>query len=889
VALTPGTRIRTYEIAGALGSGGMGEVYRARDLKLNREVAIKVLPSSFARDAERLARFSREAQVLASLNHPNIAHVHGFEEFSLDDQNAGALIMELVEGPTLADRLARGRLPLDEAVAIARQIVAALDAAHAQGIVHRDLKPANIKVRDDGMVKVLDFGLAKLASPDSSGSGAALANSPTLTAQSTQLGTIIGTAAYMSPEQAKGKAVDKRADIWAFGTVLFEMLAGQPLFQGETISELLASVLKDEPRWNALPAETPVAIRRLLGRCLERDPKRRLHDIADVVPDLDESERAGPARRARDWRPMWFAAGGLAAGSALMAGVLFFGGFRGRAVERHVRHLSVVAPPGRPIVPDSADGAISPDGQVIAFVAAQGSSASLWVRRLDSATPRELPGTKGAVQPFWSPDSTRIAFFADGKLKTIRLDSDAITTICDAPDPRGGAWGAAGRIVFAPSNAGGLMKVSAEGGEPQPATALDSSRGETAHRFPSILPDGRHFAFVALPGHDGHLDVIVGALDANGRTVITTADSGVVYSPPGYLLYMRQNGLAAQAFDARRLSVSGDPLTLSDLAVTYPTQWSGATPLSASADGTLVYYDEGTRSTRFVWFDTATGKQSATVNAPEGTYTQVSISPNGRYAATVRRESAGRSDIWLLDLERGGLTRLTNGPGQNAGPSWSPDSTEIAFTNDSRGGVPQIYVKAINGGAERQLSTDALGFKSTGPWTRDGSAVLFTALDPKTNQDIWILPVQGDHTPKPYLRTPANEISPSMSPDGRYVSYMSDETGQQEMYVQAYPVPGEKYRVTTGGAVFGGWLPDGRLTYGTAPNNDAYVVTVFPGPPIRTSAPQLLGTLPPGIISGDLSPDLKRMLAVIPAERNTQLSLSVVLNWEQMLRENGSR
>ena len=883
MALAPGTRIRTYEIVSAIGAGGMGEVYRARDVKLNRDVAIKVLPPSFAGDAERLARFSREAQVLASLNHPNIAHIHGFEDHVGDGTN-GALIMELVDGPTLADRLDAGTLPLDETLSIARQIVAALDAAHSQGIVHRDLKPANIKVRDDGTVKVLDFGLAKLASADLSGSGPALANSPTLTAQSTQFGTIVGTAAYMSPEQAKGKPVDKRADIWAFGAVLFEMLAGRPLFEGDTISELLASVLRDDPKWDALPANTPAALRRVLARCLERDPKRRLHDIADVLPDLEESEHRGSAAALvthdRPARPLWFAGAGLVIGAALASGLLLLLQ-SGRQPQRELLHLSVLAPAGKTIVSESADGAISPDGRSIAFAAGDSTSSGLWVRRLDNATARELPGTKGAIQPFWSADSARIGFFAEGKLKTVRLDGDTITTICDAPDPRGGTWSSSGEIVFAPSNAGPLMKVSGEGGDPRPVTTPDSTRGETAHRFPYFLPDGEHFVFIALPGHEGHLDVIAGATSGKERKVVASADSGVVYASPGYLIYMRQNGIAAQAFDARRLAVSGDPLTLSSLPVAPPTQWSGAAPVSASADGTLVYYDEGTRNTRFVWFETATGKQIGTVDAPEGAYNQLAIAPNGRYAATTRLQP--RSDIWLLDLERGGLTRFTDLPGQNTVPSWSPDSTQIAFTNDSRGGMPQIFVKALDGGSERQLSTDALGFKSTGPWTKDGSAILFTALDPKTAQDIWILPVQGDHTPKPYLRGPANETTPTISADGHYVGYMSDETGEQELYVQSFPNPGEKYRVTTGGAPFGGFLPDGRLAYGK-PNNEAYAVSIIPGPPLRTGPPQLLGTLPQGVLAADLAPDLKRMLAIVPAQRNTQLTLSVLLNWTQMLR-----
>jgi eukaryotic-like serine/threonine-protein kinase len=888
VALAPGTRIRSYEIVGALGAGGMGEVYRARDLKLNRDVAIKALPASFAADGERLARFSREAQLLASLNHTNIAQVLGFEEHATagDDGagETGVLIMELVEGPTLADRIAGGRLPLDEALPIARQIVAALDAAHAQGIVHRDLKPANIKVRDDGTVKVLDFGLAKLASPDPSGSGSALANSPTLTAQSTELGMIVGTAAYMSPEQAKGKPVDKRADIWAFGAVLFEMLAGRPLFEGETVSEVLGSVLKDEPKWTALPGHTPLAIRRVLERCLARDPKRRLHDIADVLPDLEEAERGGPAHPSVDRRPLWFAAGGLAAGAALTALLVLLGGASFHRTSEVLRSLSVLPPAGQPLIGDVADGALSPDGQSIAFVAGRDPSApNLWVRTFDNAAPRQLQGTKGAVQPFWSTDSSRIGFFSEGKLKTIRVDNGAVTVVCDAPDPRGGTWNAPGQIVFAPSNGGGLMKVSAEGGDPEVATTLDTSRGETGHRFPYFLPDGQHFLFVALPGHDGQFDVIAGSLDGKQRTAITHADSGVLYGEPGYLFFARQNGAAVQAFDAGHLKLSGSPTTLSDLPRIRPSQWAGAPPLSVSTNGALVYYDVGVRNTRFIWCDPKTGRQTGVLAAPDGVYEQVSIAPDGRTAAVARTETVARSDIWLLDLERGGISRFTNGPGQNTQPSWSPDGRQIAFVGD-RGDRTQIYVKSVDGSQpERQLSFDDLPFKGVGPWAKDGSAILFSALDTKTGQDLWILLVQGDHTPKPYIRTPSNEFNVTLSPDGKYTSYFSDETGQSEMYINAFPVPGEKYRVTSGGATIGGWMPDGRIAYSKSEGTDVYIASVLPGRPLRTSPPQALGALPQGLLAGDLMPDLSKMLAVVPAEGNAQASLSVVLNWERML------
>ena len=891
MALASGTRIGSYEVVGLLGTGGMGEVYRARDTKLNREVAIKVLPAFLASDPERLARFAREAQVLASLNHPNIAHVHGFEETaplgSTGVGAAGALVMELVEGPTLADRIAAGPIPLDEAIAIARQLVAALDAAHAKGIVHRDLKPANIKVRDDDAVKVLDFGLAKLASADASSSGASLANSPTLTAHSTQLGMVVGTAAYMAPEQAKGKSVDKRADIWAFGAVLFEMITGRPLFDGETVSEVLANVLKDEPKWSELSPNTPPALRRVLSRCLEKDPRRRLHDIADALPDLDEAERGGPVgakSEARGGGALTYGVAGVIVG-ALLTTLAFSIARPGPATGTSVSALSVLPPAGQPLVQDNVDAAISPDGRSVVFSAGLGRDrAQLWLRRLDSPVPRALTGTVRGFQPFWSPDGSRIGFFADGKLKTLRLDSGTVTELCDAPDPRGGSWSAAGQIVFQPSNGGPLMKVSADGGDPQPATTLDSARGETGHRFPVFLPDGHRFLYVALPGAHGQLDVIAGSVDdIRDRRVAMQSASGVVYAS-GYVIYERTNGaIVAQPFDPRGAATTGDPIALNAMVREVQSEWVGAPAVSVSAAGSLLDYAGGISRTHFVWFD-ATGKEAGTVAAPDGQYNQVAISPDGQRAATVRVESPVRSDIWILDLQRGGATRLTNGPGNNSGPTWSPDGTRLAFISD-RNSQPEIYVKPADGSAaERQVTSDATPFKALGAWSKDGHSIIYSVLDPRTQRDIWIAPVDGGGAPRPYLQTSFNEVNPSLSPDGRWLSYLSDETGEIELYVQSFPDAGNKYRVTSGGVGSGGWFPDGRLAYVTAGSTDAYSVNVTEGPPFRTGPPQKLGGLPSGAISMDVAPDLKHTLAIVPVDRNVLVTLTVVQNWMQMLK-----
>ncbi len=478
MTLTPGTRLGPYEIVSALGAGGMGEVYRARDSKLKRDVAIKVLLAAVANDPDRLARFSREAQVLASLNHPNIAAIYGLEDApstGSGQADVRALVMELVEGPTLADRIAQGAIPLDEALPIAKQIAEALEAAHEQGIIHRDLKPANVKVRPDGLVKVLDFGLAKALAP--AGASATAENSPTISIHATQAGMILGTAAYMSPEQAAGKPVDKRSDLWAFGVVLLEMLTGKPVFTGETVSHVLAAVLRADPDWTRLPADTPASIRRLLRRCLEKDPKKRLSAMADARLELGEQDDVvvatapAPARSST-----WRIASALVAGIALGAGLLPLALPLLRPTPVHqMSRVSVMAPKGVRLKPDPAESAISPDGRLIVFTAVDaGKGTQLWIRPLEALEAHPLAGAEHGILPFWSPDSRYVAFFADGKLKKMPAAGGPVEVICDAPFARGGSWGTADVIVFAPAASGPLMRVLTGGGEPKPVTALSA-------------------------------------------------------------------------------------------------------------------------------------------------------------------------------------------------------------------------------------------------------------------------------------------------------------------------------------------------------------------------------------------------------------------------------
>ena len=646
VPLASGSRLGSYEILAPLGSGGMGDVYRARDTRLNRDVAIKVLPDLFAGDPERLARFHREAQMLAALNHPNIAHIHGLEESS----GIRALVMELVEGPTLAEIIAPGAgrspaaaatsepapaarvgvapraLGIDEALAIAKQIAEALEAAHEQGIVHRDLKPANIKVREDGTVKVLDFGLAKLAAPDASGTAAmaGLSQSPTLTTPAATLaGVILGTAAYMSPEQARGKAADKRADIWAFGVVLFEMLTGQRLFGGETISDTLASVLKTEPSWDALPPSTPPALRRVLRSCLEKDPKRRLQAIGDWRLLLEDAPQ--PVSVTQGKLP-WVIVAATAAILAVAVLVLGFVHFRETPVQPRTARFQVP-------LPEKTGGAIfhlSPDGRTLAISATEGGRRRLWVRPLDSLDARALPGTDDAAYPFWSPDSAFIGFFAQGKLKKIAMAGGPPQTLCEAPNGRGGTWNASGVIVFSGLGSG-LSRVPAAGGVPSPVTKPSTS--EELHRYPEFLPGGNRFLFLINPGKPEVSGIYAGSLDGTPPVRILSDESNAVYVPPdasgksGHLLFRREGTLMAQPFDPGRLGTTGDMFPLAEQVGISATTNNGA--FSASENGVLAYGSgkpEPGLAGELAWMD-RTGKRLGVVGQP-GAVSTAALSPD---------------------------------------------------------------------------------------------------------------------------------------------------------------------------------------------------------------------------------------------------------------------
>ena len=885
MSLQSGTRLGAYEITSRLGEGGMGEVYRARDTTLNRDVAIKVLPDVLAADAERLARFTREAHTLAALNHPNIATIHGVE--------GSALVMELVEGEDLSATIANGPMPPADALPIARQIVLALEAAHEAGIIHRDLKPANIKVRPDGTVKVLDFGLAKALTPDAGVGTSNAANSPTLTAHATQMGMILGTAAYMAPEQARGRAVDRRADIWAFGVVLYEMLTGRRAFEGEEVSDVLAAVLRQDIDWSALPDTTPPSVRRLLRRCIERDPRKRLSAIGDARLDLDEIEPAastplspGPApARPTMLARLWPVAAGAIVTAAIAALVWPSAGESTSGLTR----LSVLPPPGASLYPDSAAVSISPDGTMVALIVGSvtKSETELWVRSLDSMSARRLEGGDGATLTFWSPDGRRIAFFTGTELKTIAVAGGRAEVLADAPGPRGGTWSTSGVIVYAPDASGPLYRIPATGGTPEPVTTLDAERKEYGHRFPTFLPDGDHFLYAALPGRSGKFDIFVGSLRDSSRTFIGSLDASPVYAEPGWLLYARQGVLAAQPFDARTLAIAGDPVPLGDeptsileSTISYTAGWSTA----ASRAGSLAYFSSPSLNTVATWFD-LNGQSAGTLNIPPGHYESVVISPDGSQAILVRSTSPSESDLWLLDLERGGASPLSSGRGRNDSPVWSPDGTRVAFSAD-RDGPADVFVKTVGDAAPEQplFRSDVL-FKNPTAWSPDGRWLTVTQLDPETAQNIWLLPAAGEGDLQALVRSPARDVGGPISPDGRWMAYGSDVTGRYELYVQPFPTPGRAIQVSQQGASFFWWTRDGRrVLFVDADLQGLWRVDVEPGEVLRVGTPVRLATLPAGILSIAATADRQRLLAISP-ERIGIGSVTVVQNWRAALAQ----
>jgi eukaryotic-like serine/threonine-protein kinase len=755
--LSVGGKIGHYEVLSLLGQGGMGEVYRARDTKLKRDVALKVLPEAFARDPERMARFQREAEVLASLNHTNIAQIYGVEE--------RALAMELVEGEA-----PKGPMPFDEAWKIGSQIAAALEYAHDKGIIHRDLKPANIKVTPDGTVKLLDFGLAKAFSNQKEPS-ASPENSPTLTLGATEVGVILGTAAYMAPEQARGKAVDKRADIWSFGVVLYELLTGERVFTGEDAAETLAAVIHKPPDL----AKVPLQARRLLDQCLQKDPKQRLRDIGDAKRLVGENAVAGAAATQQSRPPrLWIAATSIC---FLAAAALAFIQFRERPPE--ARSIRFQIPP--PEKSSFQSFQLSPDGRVLVFTSAD---RRLWTRALDSLQAQPLQGTDGAIYPFWSPDSAFIAFFAQGRLKKIAASGGPPQTLCEVGNARGGAWSRDGLILFSPKTNSPLFRVPATGGIPVQATGKNSTSLAT-HEFPYFLPDGRHFIYTILGAKVGESGIYLGSLDGKPSLRLLSEASNAVYaspqspSPSGHLLFRRGDTLMAQSFDIAQLRLIGDQFPVAERVGSMGTATIfGAFSLS---DNGMLAYGAGSSSTiQLAWVGRA-GKPMGSFGPP-ASYSHFRLAPDER-RITFDAGQSGNLDVWVLDSIRGVTSRLTFDPAIDNLPLWSPDGLRIVWSSN-RGGGFDLYIKSANGtGPEELLIKMGTATGWATDWSKDGRFLLYQRPGEKTGQDLWIAPQFGDRKLFPYLQTQFDEQEGQFSPNGKWVAYVSNESGRDEVYV----------------------------------------------------------------------------------------------------------
>jgi Tol biopolymer transport system component len=912
-----GTSIAHYRVLGELGSGGMGDVYRAHDPKLNRDVAIKVLRRPLMSDEDRLVRIRREAQLLASLNHPNIGQIFGLEDFD----GTCALVMELVDGPTLADRIVHGRFPVREALQIASKIAEALETAHHQGIIHRDLKPSNIKLRDDGVVKVLDFGLAKLVEPTSATTSNATL-SPTISLHATRAGVILGTAAYMAPEQARGKTVDKRADIWSFGCVLYELLTGRRAFGGEEISDTLAFVITKEPEWSALPAEVPAAIRKVLRRCLEKDRNRRFADIADVRLDIEDALNAGPDATAAAIS----AAGGLSrrilALASLAAAVLialaFWIGYRRAPAETPAsvaRFLVSVAPAERlqsaPEDRDAGEGrpsrttmTWSADGHSIIFSAAVGDRQQLYVRTVDRLGATPLPGTEGGAMPFSSPDGRWVGFWSSGSLKKVPIDgSGPATMICETTLPYGASWGADDTIVFS-RGSDGLWRVPAGGGTAQVVVKRDVAKGELKLFSPQILPGGGAILFTVIhapfPTWDDDTEVVVQVLASGERKVLVHGGADGRYLPSGHLLYLRKSALTAVPFDLHDLAATGGAVALiPDVmqSVNTPNEASegGAGQFSVSGTGSLLYASGGIfpDPERSVAWVKRNGSAEPLRLSPRP-YLSPRLSPDGQRFLVWTQ---GDRNVWVHDLSRGVTTRLTS-EGRNARAIWTPDGTRITYGSALAGSENLFWRPSDGSAATERLAASAFA-QSPGVWTPDGKTLLYMTNDPVTRNDIWTLSLEGDRQPRPFLQTPFIEAYPDLSPDGRWLAYVSNQSGRVEVYVQPYPGPGARQQISVDGGTAPAWSRDGReLFYMTAPSvggqaaqTTMMVVPVQLKPTFTAGTPRVLFQGRYGVTANirgyDVAPDGRRFLMVQQKERPvTRLAdMIIVQNWTEELKQ----
>lgn len=870
-----GQRLGVYQILDLLGAGGMGHVYRARDTKLGRDVAVKVLPRLFAADAERLARFDREARLLASLNHPHIAAIYGFEQTS----GVRALVLELVEGPTLAERLQRGPLPITEALGIARQIADALEAAHERRIVHRDLKPHNIKVKPDGSVKVLDFGLAKAVL--GAANDADVSPASTTSIDGTRDGIVLGTASYMSPEQSRGHAVDRRTDIWAFGCVLYEMLTGHPSFAGGTISDTLAAVLKQEPDWQALPADTPPGVRSLLRRCLRKDPVDRLHEIADARIEIQEAiaepAAIAPTGAVRRDAARWVRAipWVVAAGSVAVALLLGYSESRSNGSPAGpVTRLDLDLPPGVELWVYPPGIVLSPDGTRIAFVGVLRGSRQLYTRRLDQFETVPIRGTENANSVFMSPDGRALGFItADLALKKVSLADGLVTTVeHDAEFSAGAAWGADDRITFV--RAGALWQVPATGGPAKQLTTLDSEKRELLHAWPSVIAEGRILLFASITGSSrgaSHIEAL--SVPTGHRRVIVESGTFPLYLSSGHLVFFRDGALLGAPFDVDRLEVTGPVVrVLENLAVGTIMD----APLAALSNaGSLMYAPSDAGTTRLVWVSRQ-GVELPITETPRR-YQYPRLAPDGRRTAV-----ATGGDLWIQDIARATFTRLTSERTVgNAFPVWTPDGTRVLFRTSTGmywiGGDGSSHPQAIDGAVSGDIPC------SVAP---DGDTLAFMRQNAQTSRDVYVLSLHRQSRPRPVVNTPAFEGGAQFSPNGHWMAYASDESGQMQVYVRPFPGPERRWQVSTQGGTQPLWSRNGKEIFYRL-GNKMMVVDVSAGVDVTLSQPRQLFEQRyvfqnVSLANYDISPDGQRFVMVKDEAGSGRLN--VVLNWTEELK-----
>ncbi len=884
-ALVPGFRLGPYEILSAVGAGGMGEVYKARDTRLDRTVAVKVLPARLSENPEFRQRFEREAKTISQLSHPHICTLHDVG----NQDGVEYLVMEFLDGETLIERLAKGPLPLEQMLRYGIEMADALEKAHRQGIVHRDLKPGNVMITKSG-VKLVDFGLAKLAAPQSGGVLSSFSILPTQAGENlTAEGTILGTFQYMAPEQLEGHEADARTDIFALGLVLYEMATGRKAFSGKSQASLIAAIIHTQPEAiSSVQPMTPPALDRVVKTCLAKDPDERFETAHDVKLQLQWIVEGGSAiglpapvtaRRKSRERVAW----ALVPAAAVLAAAATTLIIRFRTEPPRMVRSTLLAPERASFAFDQGPPALSPDGRRVAFIASSSGINMLWVRPLSGLSAQPLAGTEGASYPFWSPDGRSLGFFANGKLKKIDSSGGPPQTLADAGSGRGGTWNREGVILFAPTTRDAIYRVSASGGETSPVTKLDIEASEFSHRWPVFLPDGRRFLYLSqnqISDPAGERNAVWAAsLDGGRKTVLFKANTNVLYAPPGHLLYYRDRTLLARPFDPKALRFTGEAFPVAEAVQFYPT--FAAAVFSASDQGLLAYQTgSGGGQTTLTWFDRS-GKPTGTVGTPASFFAP-RLSHDGRRLALSILDPQSNGDIWIYDLARNTPSRFTFDPANDFGPLWSPDDFRIFFAT-SRKSSGDIYSKDGAGTANEEPLVASLALKIPQDWSPDGRVLLFQANDPRTRTgwDVWTYSTV-DRKAKPFLQTPFSEVLPRFSPDGRWVTYTSNESGREEIYVAPFPGPGGKWQVSTAGGRAPSWTRGGREIVYEAPGYEMTAVEVQTAPTFQVGIPKALFKVavqvPPGR-HWDVTSDGERFLVSLRSGDQTSDPVTLVQNW----------